>query len=98
VYFEWDERKNESNRKKHDGIDFSTAAKVFMDPEHLVRKDRIVDGEQRWHAIGFAAGSVLLVVHVYREESPNGQEVIRIISAREANARERGIYYSQAAH
>jgi uncharacterized DUF497 family protein len=39
---------------------------------------------------------VLLVVHVYREEEPNGEETIRIISAREADPRERRIYMEQA--
>jgi uncharacterized DUF497 family protein len=40
---------------------------------------------------------VLLVVHVYRVEDPNDEEEnIRIISAREANKRERRIYLQQA--
>jgi len=57
-----------------------------------------VSGEQRWHAIGAAEGAVLLVVHVYRMENENGEEEsIRIISAREASARERRIYIQQAA-
>jgi uncharacterized protein len=29
--FEWDNAKEKSNRKKH-GIDFTAAAKVFLDP------------------------------------------------------------------
>jgi uncharacterized DUF497 family protein len=29
--FEWDSAKEQANRKKH-GIDFRTAAKVFLDP------------------------------------------------------------------
>ena len=37
-----------------------------------------------------------LVVHPYREENPNGEEIIRIISAREADPRERRIYLEQA--
>ena len=41
---------------------------------------------------------MLLVVHVYRMEDKNGEEeTIRIISAREANQRERRIYIQQAA-
>ena len=39
-----------------------------------------------WHGIGA----------VTREETPNGEEVIRIISAREADPRERRIYLEQA--
>ncbi len=41
--------------------------------------------------------ALLLVVHVYREDDVNGEEIIRIISAREANQRERRIYIQQAA-
>jgi uncharacterized protein len=90
--FEWDA----ANHSRHGGIAFSTAAFVFDDPAVLFRKDRVADGEQRWHAIGAAEKAVLLVVHVYREENENGEEIIRIISAREANQRERRIYIQQA--
>ena len=66
------------------------AALAFEDEYCLVRPDRVDEtGEQRWHAIGAARLSpdsavVLLVVHVYREEI-DGEEIIRIISARRAN-------------
>jgi uncharacterized DUF497 family protein len=57
-----------------------------------------VDGDERWHAIGAAEGAVLLVVHAYRMGNDNGEEeIIRIISAREANQRERRVYFQQAA-
>jgi uncharacterized DUF497 family protein len=59
----------------------------------MLRKDRVIDGEQLWHGIGAVRKAV---VHVYREENPNGEEVIRIISAREADSRERRIYLEQA--
>ena len=94
--FEWDSQKNRINQLKHGGIAFEIAALVFDDPQAMFRKDRIVAGEQRWHAIGAVQGAVLLVVHVYRMEDENGEEeTIRIISAREANKRERGIYVQQ---
>jgi uncharacterized DUF497 family protein len=96
VRFEWDAKKNRSNQKKHSGIDFETASRVFADPGLMLRKDRVIDGEQRWHGIGTVRKAVLLVAHVYREENPNGEEVIRIISAREANPQERRIYLEQA--
>ena len=87
--FEWDDWKNESNRKKH-GISFETATEVFYDPSFLQTEDRIVDGELRWHTIGHVAGFyLLLVVHTLVED---GEEVIRIISAREATVHERGKY------
>ena len=96
MIFEWDAAKDRSNRKKHAGIDFETASRVFADANLLLRKDRVVDGEQRWHAMGAVWKAVLLVVHVYVEEDPNGEEIVRIISAREADQRERRIYLEQA--
>jgi uncharacterized DUF497 family protein len=77
------------------------AALIFEDEFCLVAPDRIdpKTGEQRWHAIGAAgiepgAVAVLLVVHVYREEH-NGEEVIRIISARAAEKHEIRRYQDQ---
>ena len=67
--FEWDGEKNRINQQKHDGLAFESAALVFNDPNTIFRKDRVVAGEQRWHAIGMATGAVLLVVHVYRLEN-----------------------------
>lgn len=55
-----------------------------------------LDGEQRWHAIGVVEKAVLLIVRVYPEENEIGEEIIRIISARQANQRERRIYIQQA--
>lgn len=82
---------------KHGGLDFETAARVFNDPNVILIQDRIVDGEQRWHAIGAVSAALLLVVHMHSEDDINGEEIIRIISAREANQQERRIYIKQAA-
>ena len=98
VRFEWHDTKNRTNQSKHGGLDFKTAARVFEDPNVLFIEDRLADGEQRWHAIGAVSTTVLLVVHVYREDEKNGEEIIRIVSAREANHRERRIYFQPAAH
>jgi uncharacterized DUF497 family protein len=96
--FEWDSEKDRINQRKHGGIAFESAALVFDDPHVIFHKDRIVDGDERWHAIGVAEGAVLLVVHAYRMENDNGEEeIIRIISAREASQRERRVYFQQAA-
>jgi len=95
--FEWDAAKNRINRTKHSGLDFETAARVFNDPKIILLEDRVVEGEQRWHAIGVVSEALLIVVHTYHEDKDHGEEVIRIISAREANQRERRIYIQQAA-
>ena len=97
VQFEWDGEKIRINQQKHGGLAFESAARVFEDPDAIFRKDRVVTGEQRWHAIGMATGAVLLVVHVYcMENEHDEEETVRIISAREANQRERRIYIQQA--
>jgi uncharacterized protein len=88
--FEWDERKSEINRKKH-GVDFETGQLVFDDPLFISFISNIVDGQERWSAIGTVEGTiVLVVVHTYKEEPPD--EVIRIISARRATSHERKLY------
>jgi uncharacterized DUF497 family protein len=98
--YEWDVRKNRANQRKH-GISFELAALVFEDEYCLVGLDRVDGtGEQRYHALGAASiekgiGAVLLVVHVYREDR-DGEEIIRIISARQADKHELGRYQAQA--
>jgi uncharacterized protein len=91
-FFAWDEGKNRINRRKH-GFSFESAARIFEDPNVISYVDRLVDGEERCHAIGGAGGiALLLVVHAVEEE--NDEEKIRIISARKANPRERALYES----
>lgn len=88
--FDWDEEKSRHNLAKH-RISFDAAMLVFDDPHALSQLDRIVDGEERWHTIGLAGGiAILLVAHTAHEE--DGEEVIRIISARKATPRERKAY------
>jgi hypothetical protein len=92
MVFAWDETKNRANRRKH-GISFETAARVFEDPDAVSYLDRVVDQEERWHSIGSSAGiAILLVVHT--SEKQNGEEEIRIVSARKATPRERALYRS----
>jgi uncharacterized DUF497 family protein len=90
--FEWDEEKDRANRRKH-GFGFRIAIRVFADPNMVLIEDRVDDeGEQRWHAMGMVGGrSLLVVVHVYKE-AENGEDIIRIISAREANKHEGRVY------
>ncbi|MES1953268.1 BrnT family toxin [Salinisphaera hydrothermalis] len=88
--FEWDETKNDANRRKH-GLSFETACRVFEDPLILSQLERVVDGEQRWQTIGEVAGvALVLVAHTVREGQD--EEVIRIISARRATRHERKQY------
>ena len=94
VRFEWDEQKNRGNVEKH-RIDFETAQLIFDDPFCVTFVERIEGGEERWHGIGAIECLVLLVVvHTYRETK--SEQIIRIISARQATRHERNLY--EAAH
>ena len=93
--FEWDANKNLANERKH-GVDFETAARAFADPLALSEQDRIEDGEARWWTLGLVEWRLLLfVAHTVWEETNEGDEaieVIRIISARKADRKERRRY------
>ncbi len=90
IHFEWDETKAHSNLKKHH-VSFELAARVFFDPLALNFQDRIENGEPRWQTLGMVEGClVLLVAHAVRHDE--GGEVIRIISARKADKKERKYY------
>ena len=89
IRFEWDDRKDAANRRKH-GVAFSEAASAFSDeaallrgdPDHSTREDRFL-------LLGLSSRPRLLVVcHTYRQDD----EVIRIISARSASPKERQQY------
>jgi uncharacterized DUF497 family protein len=86
---EWDITKAESNYRKH-GIRFEEAALVYDDPLAVALQDRYENHEHRWQTIGMIGGFLLLLVaHTVRIE---GVEVIRIISARRADRKERKRY------
>ncbi len=88
--FEWDDAKDLINQRKH-GLSFAEAQRLFesgadyleiFDPEHSELEDRFI-------AIGPVDRGLVVVVYTEREE-----DVIRIIGARLANKRERGLYRS----
>jgi len=89
--FEWDPVKNRENLRKH-GVRFETASLIFEDPWILSRKDLSHDDEEeRFDALGeIAPGVILFVVFAWREQ--DGNEVIRLISARAASAKEKRSY------
>ncbi|NGZ87890.1 BrnT family toxin [Duganella aceris] len=86
MIFEWDERKNQSNIRKH-GVSFEDAQKIFdlpalnyFDANNSLHEDRYVE-------IGFCGGRLLTVVFVEL-----GCDRIRIISARTASLSEETRY------
>ena len=87
--FEWDNRKNVANRRKH-GVSFEEAQTVFYDDRAVLREDPDDEQEEdRFLLLGLSAGlKTLVVCHCYRE----ADDVIRIISARKAHREERRDY------
>ena len=84
--FEWDDRKNTENKRKH-GVSFEEARSVFFDERALL----VVDPdhseiEARFILLGLSSVFRNLVVcHCYRRRGG----VIRLISARKANRNEK---------
>jgi uncharacterized DUF497 family protein len=87
--FDWDARKNAANKRKH-GVSFEDARTVFYDDRALLIEDPDEnDEEDRFVLLGISATLRMLVVcHCYREKD----SLIRIISARKANRKEREDY------
>lgn len=73
--FEWDEKKNKSNIKKHK-VDFETAQYTFLDKNRVIAKDQKHSRkEKRYYCFGKVKGGVLTVRFTYRNNR------IRIIGA-----------------
>ena len=87
MQFEWSSRKASANVRKH-GVSFDEAVTVFFDPLSATGDDpdHSID-ERRFVTFGMSsAGRLLVVGHAERDE------VIRIITAREATRSERDLY------
>jgi len=85
--FEWDEDKAEANWREH-GVRFTDAVEVFNDQRRKVEPD-YYESKDRWRTVGMTQrGHLLVVVYTYR-----GDDIIRIISARHAEPRERRLYH-----
>ncbi len=89
--FEWNEEKSIHNLQKH-GVSFEEAKEVFEDPFHISKLDHRFDYfEERWITLGSTKkDKILVVANMFFDE--NGEEIIRIISARRANQKERKFY------
>lgn len=87
--FEWDEAKASANARKH-GVTFEEARSAFFDEQaQLIDDPDHSQDEERFVLLGLSNKLRLLVVsHCYRSRD----NVIRIISARKATARESRSY------
>ena len=90
IRFEWDENKNEINKRKHQ-ISFEEAKTVFYDENAILFDDPDHSAEEeRFLIIGITQKDHLCIVsHCYRDR----ENVIRLISARKATKKESGVYY-----
>jgi hypothetical protein len=89
IQFDWDERKNKANQKKH-GVSFEEAQTVFFDEDALEYPDPDHSAsEKRFLLLGRSFRlRVLVICHCLRESA----SLIRIISARKATSNECQVY------
>lgn len=89
--FIWNKEKAEKNKLKHK-VSFETAINVFSDNDYLELYDEnnSTFEEDRYNIIGLVNGVVVLFV-----TTTDRNEMIRIISAREATKKEREVYYAK---
>ncbi len=87
MHFEWDRAKAEDNIAKH-GVSFGETTTALRDPLSTTGVDPDHSfGEERFITFGVSTrGRLLVVAHTDHED------IIRIISAREATRTEREIY------
>ena len=90
MQFEWDPEKDLANQAKH-GVSFQDASELFSsasdcleiyDEVHSVEEDRFI-------AVGPIRLGVIVVIYTERRD-----DVIRIVSARKATAKERDLFES----
>lgn len=75
VKFEWDDEKDQENRKKHH-VAFAEAQKAFLDPHRVIAEDIAHSSEEdRFYCIGRVENGILTVRFTYRGS------VIRIYGA-----------------
>ena len=90
--FSWDAHKALNNLKKH-AVSFEEAATVFVDPDALDWDDPEHSySEQRSKRVGLSIADRILIVVYTQRRLKRGQELIRIISARQATRKERKAY------
>ncbi len=89
LHFEWDERKSADNERKH-GVSFAEAQSVFADENAVEFFDHDhSEGEDRFILLG-VSGRLRVLVVCYCQRMGN---LIRIISARKADKREKKDYW-----
>ena len=92
--FDWDENKNKLNKEAHK-VSFEEASTIFLGNFLEIPDIEHSTDEERFTAFGISAlRRELFVCYCYRERL-NGEEIIRIISARKATKDEREEYFNE---
>ena len=87
MLFEWDETKSKSNKRKH-RVSFEEAEQAFNDLNAIELFDEMnSEAEVRYQIVALSPIRLLFISYTVRES-----EIIRIISARKADADEERIY------
>lgn len=86
MQFDWDENKNQLNIEKHKA-DFNDAIQLFNNNLLVISDERFNYKELRFIGYGYVNGRLMNVIYI--ERLPN---IIRIISFRKANSREKILY------
>lgn len=93
VGFDWDDGNRAKNAAKHD-VSPAEAEQIFFNRPLIVADDtRHSDVEKRFHALGRTDSSRQLHVTFTLRRS---NTVLRVISARDMNRKERAVYADQA--
>ena len=90
--FDWDENKNRINAAAHDRITFEAASKVFNDEWAIDQYDAVhsTATEKRFTIIGLSGNQLLRVTYTVIEVE--GEEIIRLMSARQAQSKDKFNY------
>ena len=83
--FEWDENKRRINLQTHN-LDFANAHLAFTKSAFVIPDDREDYGENRYILLGLMRERIVVIAFTIRDN------VIRVISMRKANKRERKSY------
>ncbi len=93
ISFQWDPKKAEANWRKHK-VSFEQARDAFKDLQALdVPDDKDDYGEDRSNLTGMVEGRLLVITYTHQTDANNGDEIIRIISARKAERSEARKYH-----
>ena len=90
THYVWDDKKNALNIKKHE-ISFGEATEVFLDPLVFFAENPTSEKQERFRAYGCTLIQKALVVVFCAKSIFEGEEIIRIISARKLDRKEKKI-------